>query len=173
MKKYAFVIALVLLAIFASGVIAEGENAVFIPMVFGGPIVEPATETPTPTEPLTPADTPTPTQEYVDGYNWVFVGRAGNIDDTLTIYGVSPGYCFDIQYLKEEKTIYLEAAKIPIDECDRGGYNPDAEWPPPEYPPPAYLPPDFAYGDTFKLVLDINAKVVCSVYWPENCVAVP
>ena len=173
MKKYAFVIALVGLAVLASGVIAEGENDVFIPMVFGGPIVEPATETPTPTETLTPTEMPTPTQTYVDGYNWVFVGRAGNEGEILVIYGVKPGYCYDIVYSKEEKTIYLEAVNIPINECNRDDYNPNGEWPPPEFPPPASLPPDFAYGEIFKLVLDINAKQVCSVYWPNNCWIVP
>jgi hypothetical protein len=182
MKKYAFAIVIALVVLLVTGVIAADENDVFLPLVYEGhslappdgtPIfTETPTSTPTETPTSTPTETPTPTPEGGEDYNWVFVGRAGNLDDTLTIYGVSPGYCYDILYSKVEKTIYLEAAKIPVDECDRDGYNPDADWPPPEFPPPPSLPPEFAYGDVFKLVLDVNAKFVCSVYWPSNCVNV-
>jgi len=161
MKKIVIVIVLVFVALISTSVIAANENGVFLPLVYSGSTL------------ISPTETPTPTPEAGDGYNWVFVGRAGNVDGVLIIYGVSPGYCYDVRHTKVEKTIYLEAVKIPIGDCDRDGYNPDAAWPPPEFPPPSSIPPDFAYGDVYKLVLDINAKVVCSVYWPENCKNVP
>jgi len=178
MKKIAFVLVLVIVALIATGVIAADENDVFLPLLYGGPALAPPAETPTstpenvnPTATL-PTETPTSTPDNEGGYNWVFVGRAGNIEEILEFFGVSPGYCYDILYTKVEKTIYLEAAKIPVSECDRDGYNPAADWPPPEFPPPPSLPPEFAYGDVFKLELGINAKKVCSVFWPDNCVDV-
>jgi len=175
MKKIVIVLVLVFVALISTSVIAANENGVFLPLIYGGSTLISPTETPTPTpedvEPTAtlPTDTPTSTPGFDDDYNWVFVGRAGNVDGVLIIYGVSPGYCYDVRHTKVEKTIYLEAVKIPIGDCDRDGYNPDADWPPPEFPPPPSLPPEFAYGDVYKLVLDINAKVVCSVFWPENC----
>jgi hypothetical protein len=179
MKKITFVLMLVISALLASGVIAANENDVFLPLLYGGPAVAPPAETPTSTPEVvdpTPAlatETPTTTPDNEDGYNWVFIGDAYNNEEGLTvIWGHKPGYCYDLTHNKVEKTIYLESVKIPIGECDRDGYNPAAEWPPPEFPPPPSLPPEFDYGHIYKLVLDINAKVVCSVYWPENCVNV-
>jgi hypothetical protein len=160
MKKFTFVIILVVTALLASGVIAANENDVFLPIVYGGPTLPP------------PSETPTPTPEYVDGYNWVFVGVAFKQDEFTVIWGHKPGYCYDLKHNKVEKTIYLEAVKIPVSECDRESYNPEAPWPPPEFPPPPSLPPEFDYGHIYKLVLDVNAKVVCSVYFPANCVNV-
>jgi len=185
MKKFTVVLVLVFVALFATGVIAANENGVFLPLVYRGPALAPPTETPVFTETPTstpedvdptaslPTETPTPTPKYIDGYNWVIVGWAKNMDDVLVIYGGKPGYCYDILYTKVEKTIYLEAAKIPVNECDRDGYNPEADWPPPEYPPPTALPPEFGDYYAYKLELGINAKEVCSVFWPENCNDVP
>ena len=176
MKKYVLVIVLVFGALLASGVIAANENDVFLPLVYGGAKLATPTETPifTETPPSTPTETPTLTPEAGEDYNWVFVGDAYKDRETeeTVIWGHKPGYCYDLIHTKVEKTIYLEAVKIPVDECDRDSYNPDAPWPPPEFPPPPSLPPEFDWGHIYKLVLDINAKVVCSIYWPENCVNV-
>ena len=160
MKKIAFVLVLVFVGLIATGVIAANENDVFLPLLYGGPALAP------------PAETPTPTPKYVDGYNWVFVGVAYNDKDGSTVvWGHRPGYCYDLIHTKVEKTIYLEAVKIPLDQCEPWK-NKDAPWPPPEFPPPTELPPEFDWGEIYKLVLDVNAKVVCSVYWPVNCVDV-
>jgi len=134
MKKLTLVLILVITALLASSVIAANENDVFLPLLYGGPAVAPPAETPTSTPeivdptPALPTETPTTTPDNEDGYNWVFVGRAGNVEEILEIFGVSPGYCYDILYTKVEKTIYLEAAKIPVSECDRDGYNPAKEY---------------------------------------------
>ena len=56
MKKFTVVLVLVFMALIATGVIAANENDVFMPMVYGGPIVAPPTETPIFTE--TPTSTP-------------------------------------------------------------------------------------------------------------------
>lgn len=166
MKKYAFVLVLVIVALFATGVIAEDINDVFLPLVYGGATLAPPTETPTQAP---PTKTPVPTPEFVDGYDWVFVGLAYQDEDTTVIWGHKPGYCYDLSHTKVEKTITLEAVKIPDNECDRSTYNPDAPWPPPDFPPPISLPPEFDWGHVYKLVLNVNAKVVCSGYWPDNC----
>lgn len=179
MKKIAFVLVLVFVGLIATGVIAANENDVFLPLLYGGPALAPPAETPTstpenidPTATL-PTETPTSTPDNEDGYNWVFVGDAYNDEEGFTVvWGHRPGYCYDLIHTKVEKTIYLEAVKIPVSECDRDGYNPAADWPPPEDPPPANLPPEFDWGEIYKLVLDVNAKQVCSVFWPVNCVDV-
>lgn len=177
MKKYTIVLVLVFMALLATGVIAANENGVFLPMVYGGQTLAPPTETPTSTpeevEPTaTPTETPSPTPEHGDDYNWVFVGDAYKDGEFTVVWGHKPGYCYDLIHTKVEKTIYLEAERIPASECDRDGYNPDADWPPPEFLAPPSIPPEFDWGHIYKLELDINAKVVCSVYWPENCVDV-
>lgn len=157
MKKFAAVLVIVTVALSVTGVIAADVNDVFLPLVYGGPTLMPPTET------------PTPTPEYVEGYDWVFVGLAYKDGESTVIWGHKPGYCYDLLHTKVEKTITLKAVKIPDSECDRDSYNPAAPWPPPDFPPPTQLPPEFDWGHVYKLVVNVNAKVVCSGYWPDNC----
>lgn len=175
MKKFTIVLVFVFMALLATGVIAANENGVFLPMVYRGPVIAPPSETPTSTpeevEPTaTPTERPSPTPEEGDDYNWVFVGDAYKDGEFTVVWGHKPGYCFDLIHTKVEKTIYLEAERIPLDQCER--WEGPAPWPPPEFPPPNELPPEFDWGHIYKLELDINAKEVCSVYWPVNCVDV-
>ena len=163
----------------------EMVHSAYMPIVFkegqypGAPT---HTSTPTntimptlaPTRTPTPPPTPTPTPKLLppeeSTYDWVFVGRAGNIGEQIEIYAVVAGQCYDFylhhfEYTPQGKTAILIAREIVEGAwwCSSPPYNPDAIWPPPQSPPPPVLPPDFGYGDTQKKVFNWNANIVCGV----------
>jgi len=141
-----------------------GSTNAFLPLVFN--------TFPKPSPVPTPVPVPTPTPIPGVG-SWVFVGYAYNYGDITKLYGVKASHCATVEDMKVNKTAWIRSELVPFDECDRGGYNPEAPWPPPVFDPPVSLPPEFAYGDVFGLELPYNVKQVCSVYYGEsNCIDV-
>ena len=116
-------------------------------------------------------DAPTSTPEP-HGDAWVYVGGVIKRSGNLVIFGAKPGYCSDVEWVKQGGVIRVTAYEIPISECDRSGYNPDAPWPPPYYPVPTTLPPEYPFYDAWTLKLDTNAQKVCGTYFDGNCVDV-
>ena len=119
---------------------AAAEHQVHIPMIYFTP-----TETPTP--PPTPVTLP--------GYDWVFVGAAFSYEppETLLVYGLKPGFCYDILHDKNGSVVNLWAQKT--NDCNPEDWH-GQDWPPPEFPIPATVPPEFDYGEIFKIEIPVN-----------------
>ena len=119
---------------------AEAEHQVHIPMIYFTP-----TETPTP--PPTPVTLP--------GYDWVFVGAAFSYEppETLLVYGLKPGFCYDVLHKKDGSVINLWAQKT--DDCNPEDWHGE-EWPPPEFPIPSTIPPEFDHGEIFRIEIPVN-----------------
>lgn len=141
---------IVLLSVSAIALTAAGQM-LFIPMIFGNDGIDPT---------ATPISTPT-------AYTWAYVGMAFERGDQLKIYGIRPGYCYEMRYTKNVKTVNISSEKITLDECDREGWA--GEWPPPEYGIPLEFPPPFMWGEVFSMKLDMGAKKVCGSF---HCIEV-
>ena len=185
-KLVVIAVIIVILGIVVASAGASGlSGKLWMPIAFKGgqyPGAPTHTATPTPTivptlKPTrtpTPPPTPTPEPELKPAaestYDWVYVGRAGNIGEQIEIYAVVAGQCYDFvlhhfEYTPDGKLAVLIAREIVEGAwwCSVPPYNPDAVWPPPQSPPPPVLPPDFGYGDTQKKTFNWNAAIVCGV----------